>query len=98
LREAGLNFAGPDAPTLAQTLVGKSVVVTGTLERWSREEAEAAIKSRGGKAPGSVSQKTTAVVLGADPGGAKVSKATELGIPLLDEDAFDRLLDTGELP
>jgi DNA ligase (NAD+) len=98
LREAGLNFEGPSAPALAQTLVGKSVVVTGTLQRWSREESEAAIKARGGKAPGSVSQKTTAVVLGADPGGAKLTKATELGIPLLDEDGFDRLLETGELP
>jgi len=98
LREAGLNFEGPSAPALAQTLIGKSVVVTGTLQRWSREESEAAIKARGGKAPGSVSQKTTAVVLGADPGGAKLTKATELGIPLLDEDGFDRFLETGELP
>ncbi len=98
LREAGLNFEGPSAPVLAQTLIGKSIVVTGTLQRWSREESEAAIKARGGKAPGSVSQKTTAVVLGADPGGAKLAKATELGIPLLDEDGFDRLLETGELP
>ena len=98
LREAGLNFEGPSAPALAQTLIGKSIVVTGTLQRWSREESEAAIKARGGKAPGSVSQKTTAVVLGADPGGAKLTKATELGIPLLDEDGFDRLLETGELP
>jgi DNA ligase (NAD+) len=98
LREAGLNLEGPSAPAPAQTLIGKSIVVTGTLQRWSREESEAAIKARGGKAPGSVSQKTTAVVLGADPGGAKLTKATELGIPLLDEDGFDRLLETGELP
>jgi DNA ligase (NAD+) len=68
------------------------------LQRWSREESEAAIKARGGKAPGSVSQKTTAVVLGEDPGGAKLTKATELGIPLLDEEGFERLLETGELP
>jgi DNA ligase (NAD+) len=97
LRDAGLNFEGPSAPALAQTLTGKSVVVTGTLQRWSREEAEEAIKSRGGKAPGSVSQKTTAVVVGADPGGAKLAKATELGVPLVDEDGFDRLLESGEL-
>jgi DNA ligase (NAD+) len=83
---------------VVQTLAGKSVVVTGTLERWSREAAEAAIKSRGGKAPGSVSQKTTAVVVGADPGGAKLSRATELGVPVLDEVAFDHLLETGDLP
>ena len=98
LRDAGLNFEGPSAPATAQTLVGMSVVVTGTLQRWSREDAEAAIKSRGGKAPASVSQKTTAVVVGAEPGGAKLSRATDLGIPLLDEDGFDRLLETGQLP
>jgi DNA ligase (NAD+) len=98
LRDAGLNFEGPSAPALAQNLIGKSIVVTGTLQGWSREEAEAAIKARGGKAPGSVSQKTTAVVLGADPGGAKLSRATDLGVPLLDEEGFGRLLDTGELP
>jgi DNA ligase (NAD+) len=97
LREAGLNFEGPGAPALEQTLAGMSVVVTGTLERWSREDAEAAVKSRGGKAPGSVSQKTTAVVVGADPGGAKLAKATELGIPQIDEEAFERLLETGGL-
>ncbi len=98
LRDAELNFEGPSAPATAQTLVGMSVVVTGTLQRWSREDAEAAIKSRGGKAPASVSQKTTAVVVGAEPGGAKLSRATDLGIPLLDEDGFDRLLETGQLP
>ena len=98
LRAAGLNFEGPSQASLAQTLAGKSVVVTGTLEGWSREEAEAAIKARGGKAPGSVSKKTTAVVVGADPGGAKVSKAAEFGIPTLDEAGFGHLLETGNLP
>jgi DNA ligase (NAD+) len=98
LRSAGLNFTGPSRPALAQTLAGMSVVVTGTLEGRSREEAEAAIKARGGKAPGSVSQKTTALVVGADPGGAKLSKATELGVPILDEEDFERLLETGTLP
>ena len=97
LRHAGLNFQGPGGPGVPQVLVGKSVVVTGTLERLSREDAEAAIKARGGKAPGSVSQKTTAVVVGADPGGAKLTKATTLGVPLLDEAAFEHLLETGEL-
>jgi DNA ligase (NAD+) len=98
LRDAGLNFEGPSAPVLTQNLVGRSVVVTGTLQRWSREDADAAVKSRGGKAPGSVSQKTTAVVVGSEPGGAKLARATELGIPLLDEEGFERLLETGELP
>ncbi len=97
LRRAGLNFAGPARPDLPQVLVGMSVVVTGTLDRWSREAAEAAIKARGGKSPGSVSQKTTAVVAGAGPGGAKVGKAVQLGVPVIDEAAFERLLETGEL-
>jgi len=97
LRKAGCNFEGPDAPEVAQVLVGLSVVVTGTLEGWSREEAEEAIKSRGGKSPGSVSKKTTAVVAGAEPGAAKLAKATELGVPVIDEAAFGRLIKTGEL-
>ena len=97
LRAAGVNFEGPGDPDVRQTLVGASVVVTGTLERWSREAAEEAIKSRGGKAPGSVSKKTTAVVVGEAPGAAKLAKARDLGVPLLDEKGFERLLETGEL-
>jgi DNA ligase (NAD+) len=98
LRAAGVNFQGPAAPTVEQTLTGMSVVVTGTLESYSRESAEDAVKARGGKAPGSVSKKTTAVVVGEGPGAAKLSKAEELGVPILDEAAFERLLQTGELP
>jgi DNA ligase (NAD+) len=97
LRRAGCNFQGPDAPDVPQILVGMSLVVTGTLEGWSRESAEEAIKSRGGKSPGSVSRKTTAVVVGSEPGGAKLTKATEFGIPVLDETAFAHLLETGEI-
>ncbi len=98
LRAAGLNFAGPEPTRVAQVLAGKSVVVTGTLEGWSRETAEEAVKARGGKAPGSVSKKTTAIVVGADPGAAKLAKAVELGVPVLDEAAFALLLESGELP
>jgi DNA ligase (NAD+) len=74
------------------------VVVTGTLEGWTREEAEAAITARGGKSPGSVSKKTFAVVVGDAPGASKVSKAEELGIPAIGEDDFAYLLEHGELP
>ena len=74
-----------------------SIVVTGTLDGWSREAAEEAIKGRGGKSPGSVSMKTTALVLGSDPGAAKLAKANELGVPVLDETGFGRLLETGEV-
>jgi len=98
LREAGVNMEGPEAPDLPQNLVGRSVVVTGTLEGFTRDEAEAAIKGRGGKSPGSVSKKTTAVVVGAEPGASKLTKATDLGVPVLDEAGFVHLLDTGEVP
>jgi DNA ligase (NAD+) len=98
LRSAGVNFEGPSAPTLPQVLAGRSIVVTGSLEHWSREEAEAAIKARGGKSPGAVSKSTTAVVVGAEPGAAKLAKATELKVPILDEAGFAHVLDTGALP
>jgi len=98
LRAAGLNFKGPDAPTEPQVLAGMSVVVTGTLETMSREAAEDAIKNRGGKSPSSVSKKTNAVVVGEAPGASKINKATELGVPILTEDQFMHLLETGELP
>jgi DNA ligase (NAD+) len=91
-------MTGPEAPSLAQVLEGKSIVVTGTLEAMSREDAEEAIKARGGKAPGSVSKKTTAVVVGEAPGAAKLTKAEELGVPVLDEPAFLHVLETGDLP
>ena len=96
LRAAGVNFQGPEAPDVPQNLAGTSIVVTGTLEALSRERAEEAIKARGGKAPGSVSKKTDYVVLGEGPGAAKVNKANELGIPVLDEAAFLRLLEAGQ--
>ncbi|MEY3640994.1 MAG: ligase, partial [Actinomycetota bacterium] len=69
-----------------------------TLEGFSRDEAEAAIKQRGGKSPGSVSAKTFAVVVGAEPGASKLTKAESLGVPVLDEAGFRVLLETGELP
>ncbi len=98
LREAGVNFEGPGAPDVPQTLKGLSVVVTGTLEGYSREDAEELIKAHGGRAPSSVSKRTTAVVVGEGPGASKLNKATELGIPVLDEAAFEELVRTGQLP
>ncbi len=86
----------PEPPVLAEAagggpLEGRTVVVTGTLEGWSREEAEEAVRAAGGKPAGSVSKKTDYVVAG--PGaGSKLARAAELGIPVLDEDGFRRLL------
>jgi DNA ligase (NAD+) len=98
LRAVGLNFEAPRGDNQPKVLAGLTVVVTGTLEGFTREEAEAAIKARGGKSPGSVSNKTTAVVVGEGPGASKITKAEELGVPVLDEAGFRELLDSGELP
>jgi len=100
LRAAGVNFAGPlpadegEAPPAA--LEGMAIVVTGTLENYSREEAAAAITARGGRSPGSVSGSTAAVVAGASPGASKLTKAEKLNIPILDEQEFEHLLATGK--
>jgi len=81
--------------TLAPTLAGRAVVVTGSVEGYSRDEAGAAIALRGGTSPGSVSSKTYCVVVGEAPGANKVAKARELGVPLIPASSFDELLSTG---
>lgn len=98
LRRAGVEFGNVEVSSLPQTLVGLAVVVTGTLDGFDRDGAERAIKDRGGKSPGSVSNKTFAVVVGREPGASKVAKAEQLKIPMIDEEAFVHLLETGELP
>ncbi len=98
LRAAGVNFEGPAPSELPQTLIGLTVVVTGTLPGFTRDQAEAAIKGRGGKSPSSVSKKTTALVVGDEPGASKVTRAAELGVPVLDLAGFMVLLDTGTVP
>ena len=98
LRAAGVEFGRVEVSRFSQNLVGKAIVVTGSLEGYSRETAEAAIKERGGKSPGSVSAKTFAVVVGAEPGASKVTKAQDLGIPMLDLAGFEYLLEHGSLP
>jgi DNA ligase (NAD+) len=98
LRAAGVEFGLVEVSRLPQNLAGKAVVVTGTLEGYSRETAEAAIKDRGGKSPGSVSAKTFALVAGDEPGASKLAKAQDLGIRILDRMGFEHLLATGELP
>jgi DNA ligase (NAD+) len=102
LRAAGVNLVEPGGGDgdagLTQTLAGKSVVVSGTLEGFSREEAEAAVLARGGKSPGSVSKKTFALVVGESPGASKVTKAEQLGVPIIDGAGFTDLLESGRLP
>ena len=98
LRVAGVEFGLVEVSRLAATLAGRAVVVTGSLDGFSRDGAEQAIKDRGGKSPGSVSAKTFAVVVGAEPGASKLTKAQDLGLPILDEAEFVHLLETGELP
>ncbi|PWG59796.1 NAD-dependent DNA ligase LigA [Bifidobacterium catulorum] len=88
----GMVAESNDAP---QTLAGMTVVVTGSLEGYSRDSAKEAIIAHGGKAAGSVSKKTTYVVVGANAG-SKAAKAETLGVPMLDEAQFSRLLETGE--
>jgi DNA ligase (NAD+) len=88
---AGLASAGPAGP-----LAGRTVVVTGSLPGFDRREAEEAIRAAGGKASGSVSRKTDYLVAGANAG-SKLQKAQELGVPVVDEDGFRRLL-VGERP
>ncbi|HYI60584.1 MAG TPA: NAD-dependent DNA ligase LigA, partial [Acidimicrobiales bacterium] len=98
LRRAGLNLEGPERPDIEPVLLGKAVVVSGTLDGFSRDEAAAAIKARGGKSTGAVSGKTYALVVGADPGASKLAKAESFGVPVLDEAAFVHLLETGQRP
>ncbi|HEY3165372.1 MAG TPA: BRCT domain-containing protein, partial [Candidatus Limnocylindrales bacterium] len=85
-RPAGIDTAAATGP-----LAGRTVVVSGTIEGFSREEAEQAVRDAGGKAAGSVSKKTDYLVAG--PGaGSKLAKAEELDVPVLDADAFRRLI------
>lgn len=96
-----LGFAGvrlaDDAPEGAASdlLAGSAFVVSGTLDGMSREEAEAAVEARGGRITGSVSSRTTALVVGESPGASKTRKAEELGIPIIDDPTFRKVLDQG---
>ncbi len=93
-RAAGVSLADERDESVVRTLEGLTIVVTGSLEDFSRDGAKEAIISRGGKAAGSVSTTTDSVVVGASAG-SKAAKAEELGLPILDEAAFKVLLEAG---
>ena len=92
LQAAGVRLDVPESDRVAGgPLAGKTLVVTGTLTGFSRREAEEAIRRAGGRSASSVSKKTDYLVAGAEAGG-KLATATKLGVPILDEEAFRRLL------
>ncbi len=92
LRAAGVNMDSREAPA-GDTLTGKIFVLTGTLERFTREEAASKIEALGGKVSGSVSKKTSYVLAG-EAAGSKLKKAVELGVPILSEAEFLKMLST----
>jgi DNA ligase (NAD+) len=96
-REAGVQLEDERDASIPRTLEGLSIVVTGSLQDFSRDGAKEAILVRGGKASGSVSKKTAYVVVGDSPG-TKAAKAEQLGVPILDEDGFKTLLAEGPPP
>ena len=93
-RAAGVRMADERDTGIEATCAGLTIVVTGSLTGFSRDEAREAIIARGGKAAGSVSKKTSFVVAGDAPG-SKYDKAVELGVAILDEDGFRALLRNG---
>ena len=96
-RAAGVRLAEENfdaSRAAARTLAGVTVVITGTLPGRSRDEAAEAVRAAGGKVTSSVSKKTQFVVAG-ENAGSKYDKAVELGVTILDEPAFKRLLEGG---
>jgi DNA ligase (NAD+) len=94
LRDVGLRFVtGEEDRPVEGPLTGATYVVTGTLEKYSREQATAALEALGAKVTGSVSAKTTGLVVGEDPGASKLTKAQKSGVPLLTEADLDALLE-----
>jgi DNA ligase (NAD+) len=90
LEAAGLSFTGQKKER-GTTLAGKTFVLTGTLPRYSRDEARKLVEDAGGKVVGSVSKKTDYVVAG-DEAGSKLDKAKELGVAVIDEDEMEKLV------
>jgi DNA ligase (NAD+) len=93
LRSLGLRFElGEEDRPREGPLTGRTYVITGTLERWSREQAASALEAAGAKVTNSVSAKTTALIVGEEPGASKLAKAQKTGVELIDEAALEKLL------
>jgi DNA ligase (NAD+) len=93
LRTLGLRFElGEEDRPKEGRLTGNTYVITGTLERWSRDEAAAALEELGAKVTNAVSSKTTGLIAGEEPGNSKLTKAQKVGTQILDEDALAELL------
>jgi DNA ligase (NAD+) len=93
LRGLGLRFELDDADRpIEGPLTGNTYVITGTLERWTREQAQAELEALGAKVTSSVSKKTTGLIVGEEPGASKLTKAQQSGLELLDEGALAKLL------
>jgi DNA ligase (NAD+) len=93
LRSLGLRFESDaeDRP-VEGALTGQTFVITGTLENWTREQAQAELEAQGAKVTNSVSKKTTGLIVGEEPGASKLTKAQQSGVQLLDEAALSKLL------
>src|SRR5581483_1850214 len=93
LKAAGVKMTQEAKPKAkgGGALAGKSIVVTGTLQKYQRDEIERLIRDHGGKAVGSVSKKTDFVLAG-DKAGSKLAKAKELGVPVIGEEEFDKMI------
>jgi DNA ligase (NAD+) len=92
LRRAGVKLA-EEAPIVegVRPLAGKTFVFTGVLSRWKREEAEELVRKLGGEATGSVSRRTSFLVMGENPG-SKLDRARELNVKIINEDEFEKML------
>lgn len=91
LRKAGLKFESEQQAAASNKFEGLTFVLTGTLEKYKREEAQAIIESLGGKTASSVSKKTSFVLAGSEAG-SKLDKANQLGVKVIDEDEFERMV------
>lgn len=103
LEANGVALDAPDPLAAATadvepTLAGRTIVITGTVPGYTRDGATAAVVARGGVSPGSVSKKTDALVVGDGAGASKLTKAEQLGVPIVPADEFDQLLATGVVP